>query len=170
MTVWNGRNHLEYRYRWINGLENRAEGDKLPVNYLDFEIWNVEHEKITYRNSWITDKTITEENVRHLVDCARARWKIENENNNVLKNYGYHLEHNFGHGENHAGEIYCLLNLLAFFVHGILILCDENFIKARSYFRRRDEFYNTLRTFFWAFEFSGWSEFLLFVISHARGG
>jgi hypothetical protein len=29
ITEWNGRNHLEYRYRWINGIENRAEGGKL---------------------------------------------------------------------------------------------------------------------------------------------
>jgi hypothetical protein len=51
-----------------------------------------------------------------------------------------------------------------------MILCDENFIKARRYFGRRDEFYNALRAFFWAFEFQGWYDFLLFVIIHARGG
>jgi hypothetical protein len=39
---------------------------------------------------------------------VRARWKIENEHNNVLKNHGYHFEHNFGHGGNHAGGMYCL--------------------------------------------------------------
>ena len=31
-------------------------------------------------------------------DCARTRWKIENETFNVLKQHGYHLEHSFGHG------------------------------------------------------------------------
>jgi hypothetical protein len=170
MREWNGRNHLEYRYKWINGVENRADGEKLLVNYLYFEIYNEEHDKITYKNSWITNKTVSNSNIRLLVDCARARWKIENENNNVLKNYGYHLEHNFGHGERHACEVYCILNLLAFLVHGVLILCDENFIKARSYFRRRDEFYSALRTFFWAHLFPSWEEFLLFIISHARGG
>jgi hypothetical protein len=51
-----------------------------------------------------------------------------------------------------------------------MILCDENFIKTRSYFGRRDEFYNAMRTFFWAFEFQGWDDFLPFVITHARGG
>jgi hypothetical protein len=62
------------------------------------------------------------------------------------------------------------LNLLAFLVHGLMILCDEDFIKARGYFGRRDEFYNALRTFFWAFEFQTWEYLLLFVIAHARGG
>jgi hypothetical protein len=103
-------------------------------------------------------------------DCGRARWKIENENNNVLKNCGYRMEHNFGRGKNHACEIYRILTLLAFMVHGLMILCDENFIKARSYFGRRDEFHNALRTFFRAFEFQSWDDFLLFVITHARGG
>jgi hypothetical protein len=160
ITEWNGETHLE----------NRAEGEKLRVNYLCFETYNREQEKVVYKNSWITDKPIAEENVRLLAACARTRWKIENENNNVLKNYGYHLEHNFGHGGNHACEVYCLLNLLAFLVHGLMLLCDENFIKACSSFGRREEFYNTLRTFLWAFEFQSWDDFLLFVITHARGG
>jgi hypothetical protein len=90
-----GRDHLEYRYNWTNGLENRADGENLTVNYLYFEIYNREKGKITYRNSWITDKTITKENVALLAECGRARWKIENENNNVLKNRGYRIEHNF---------------------------------------------------------------------------
>jgi hypothetical protein len=75
-----------------------------------------------------------------------------------------------GHGEKHVHEMYCILNLLAFLVHGLMILCDENFIKARSYFGRRAEFYNTLCAFFWAFEFKSWDDFLLFLITHAKGG
>jgi hypothetical protein len=51
-----------------------------------------------------------------------------------------------------------------------MILCDEAFIKARSYFGRREEFYNALRTFFWAFPFQSWDHLLLFVITHAKGG
>ena len=34
-----------------------------------------------------------------IVACGRSRWKIENESFNVLKNHGYELEHNFGHGQ-----------------------------------------------------------------------
>jgi hypothetical protein len=64
------------------------------VNYIYFETYNAEKEKVVYKNSWITDKPVTKENVGLLVECARARWKIENENNNALKNRGYHLEHN----------------------------------------------------------------------------
>ena len=52
-----------------------------------------------YLNAWIADGPITEHNVAALASSGRARWKIENENNNTLKTKGYHLEHNFGHGQ-----------------------------------------------------------------------
>jgi hypothetical protein len=90
--------HLEYRYRWYNGVEIRAEQPALTVNYLSLEIWNEEKGKVTYRNSWVTDLAIDEEQVAEMVECGRARWKIENAHNmrqnNVLKHHGYHLEHN----------------------------------------------------------------------------
>ncbi|MDR1904158.1 MAG: hypothetical protein LBQ88_17965 [Treponema sp.] len=66
------------------------------------------------------------------------------------------------------GEDYGVLNLPAFLVHGLMILCDETFTKARSYFGRREEFYNALRAFFWVFEFQTRVDFLLFVSAHAR--
>jgi hypothetical protein len=94
VAEWRGKSRLKHRYRWVNGIENRAEGEKLWVHYLFFETYNREKDQIIYKNNWITDKQVTKENVRLLADCARTRWKIENENSNVLKNYGYHLEHN----------------------------------------------------------------------------
>ena len=45
---------------------------------------------------------------------GRARWKIENETFNTLKNQGYHFEHNFGHGEQHLSVVFAMLMMLAF--------------------------------------------------------
>ena len=140
VKIWTGREHLVYRYRWYNGVEIRAEEPTLLVNYLWLEIWNEEKGKVTYLNSWVTDLPIDDKNVVEMAQCARARWKIENEHNNVLKNHGYHLEHNFGHGKECACEIYVVLNLLAFQMHGVLLLLDEGYQKARKSIRRRDEF------------------------------
>jgi len=53
--------------------------------------------EVIYQNNWITNHKITENNVEEIVKAGRSRWKIENEGNNVLKNHGYNLEHNFGH-------------------------------------------------------------------------
>ena len=73
--------------------------------------------KVTYRSAFVTSLTINPENVAEIVACGRARWKIENESFNVLKNHGYHLEHNFGHGKQHLAQQFVLLNLLAFAFH-----------------------------------------------------
>jgi hypothetical protein len=53
------------------------------------------------------------------------------QHNNVVKNHGYNLEHNVGHGEDHASEHFCLLNLLAFLFHTLLFLGEENSRTAR---------------------------------------
>jgi hypothetical protein len=58
--------------------------------------------------------------------------KIENERNNVLKHHGYHLEHNFGRVQEDACEIYAILNLPAFQMHGVMLLLDEGYQKARA--------------------------------------
>ena len=70
-TERNGRNHLVYHYKRINGVEIRDGKEALPVNYMYLEIENKEIRRIT-------NKTTTRDNVKHLVFCGRARWKIEN--------------------------------------------------------------------------------------------
>jgi hypothetical protein len=83
--------------------------------------------------------------VVELVQGGRARWKIENETFNTLKNQGYHVEHNFGHGHRHLSVNFFILNLLAFFIHQILQLCDRGYQHCRSKFSSRQEYWNNLR-------------------------
>jgi hypothetical protein len=45
-----------------------------------------------------------------------ARWKIENETFNTLKNQGYNLEHTYGHGQQHLATMLGLLMMRAFLV------------------------------------------------------
>jgi hypothetical protein len=142
---WMGRGYLVYRYQWVNGIENRAEGEKMTVNYLKLEIYNEKKGEVTYRNSWITDHSITPETVKNIAGCARARWKIENEHNQVLKHHGYNLKHNFGHGKEQASEIFCLLNLLAFLYHGVQALADDNYRAAWGSCGRKANFFWGLR-------------------------
>jgi hypothetical protein len=46
----------------------------------------------------------------------RARWKIENETLNTLKNQGDNFEHTYGHGEKNLSVVFATLMMLAFFV------------------------------------------------------
>ncbi len=84
-------------------------------------------------------------NVVELVRSGRARWKIENETFNTLKNQGYHVEHNFGHGQRYLSNNFLILNLLAFTIHQILELCDHGYQYCRSKFSSRKEYWNNLR-------------------------
>lgn len=54
---------------------------------------------------------------------GRARWKIENETFNTLKNQGYNFEHNYGHGEKNLSVVFATLMMLAFFVDQTPQLC-----------------------------------------------
>ena len=69
----------------------------------------------------------SDEIVEGIANAGRARWKVENENNNVLKIKGYHLEHNFGHGQEHLAQLLVTLNLLAFLMHTILELMGGSY-------------------------------------------
>jgi hypothetical protein len=51
---------------------------------------------------------------------------------NTLKNQGYRIEHNYGHGKNHLSMNFFLLNLLAFFMHQIFELTEDLYRQARS--------------------------------------
>jgi hypothetical protein len=169
-----GRNNQVSTYRWTNGVPLRDSKDALKVNYLYVQIRNEKTGKAVYTNSRITGKEITEENIELLVLCGRARWKIENEHNNVLKNRGYNLEHNFGHGKRRAGEIFLLLNLLAFQFHTIMELCDEDYRKARASVGRRDMFFYHMQAALRYALHETWRDYLLFVsgedIDRDRGG
>ena len=50
---------------------------------------------------------------------GRARWKIENETFNTLKNQGYNFEHNYGHGKKYLATVLSFIMLIAFLVDQI---------------------------------------------------
>ena len=100
-------NHWEaHHYRWANGVPLTATDDALKVNWCEVTITDAAG-KSKFRNAYITDWNLSAANVAGRVSAGRARWKMENEHNNVLKNRGYHLEHNFGHGKKHLAACCC---------------------------------------------------------------
>jgi hypothetical protein len=54
---------------------------------------------------------------------GRARWKIENETFNTLKNQGDNFDHNYGHGEQNLSVVLATLMMLAFLVDQTQQLC-----------------------------------------------
>jgi len=148
-----------YIYDWINQVPLNGTAGADEVNFFEFKIINKVN-KITYRNSWVTDISINKSNIRELVRGGRARWKIENETFNTLKNQGYHIEHNYGHGTQNLSMAFFLLNLLAFYTHQILELTDLLYQQCRQDFSSRKEFWNQIRCTFRFMVFENWESML----------
>lgn len=132
-----------------------AEEDALKVNRCELTVTNSKGE-VLYRNAFITDFEITQDNVPAIVATARARGKIENENNNVLKNRGYHLEHNFGHGKKHLSSLLAAMNILAFLYHTFLHFCEEKYRLIRATLPTRQTFFDDLRALTRSLLFADW--------------
>ena len=112
-----------FRHRWIEAVPLRDGKDAILVNWIGFEIVDAKG-KVKYSMAWVTSLPVSKDNVAEIVGCGRARWKIENESFNVLKNHGYELEHNFGHGQKFLAMTLAALNLLAFAWHTVLELIE----------------------------------------------
>ncbi|MBK7920033.1 MAG: hypothetical protein IPJ94_28015 [Chloroflexi bacterium] len=137
--------------------------DALLVNWCDLLITHEETGEVLYRNEWATSLLLEEENILEVVVCGRARWKSENENNNVLKNHGYHFDHNFGHGQEYLSTTLLTLNLLAFLLHTIAQIADEVYQQVRRALGARRTFFNDTEALMRYLIFSDWSSVLRFM-------
>jgi hypothetical protein len=149
-----------YRYRWITDVPLRDGKDALNVNWFELTLFD-EKGKQTYLNSWVTDLPVDQTNVAEMAACGRARWKIENETFNVLKNNGYNLEHNFGHGKQHLAATLTTLNLLAFTLHTVCDIADRLWRQARAKLGPRYNFFNKLAGITTYLVFQSWEDLLL---------
>ncbi|MGH6821663.1 MAG: hypothetical protein ACREDU_12495, partial [Methylocella sp.] len=140
-----GAKKLTCRYRWFTGAPLREGKDALCVNWIGVTIFEAKG-KMTYDGAFVTSLPVSSENVALIAACARARWKIENESFNILKNNGYHLEHNFGHGKQNLAMTFAAMNLLAFAIHTVCDCLEELWIKARKAKRARKRFFEHIRT------------------------
>jgi len=137
-------NDVVHGYRSINGISLNAEHKDTKVNYLDY--WEIDSDGKEKNFTWITDMTLSRDNVFRVMRAGRSRWKIENETFNTLKNLGYHFEHNYGHGKQYLATVFTTLMLLAFLLDQVQELCCCVFQAARDRFRSRTAFWEKLRS------------------------
>lgn len=161
--VWNGKHGEIYTYRYAEQLPLRGDHAALQVNWVELVITHEETGAVIYKNAFCTDFEVTETTVEAIVRDGRARWKVENENNNVLKTKGYHLEHNFGHGSQHLSSLLLSLNLLAFLFHTVLGLVDEKYRLLRQALRKRRKFFQHVETLLEYFLFDSWDDLFAFM-------
>ncbi|MCG6202985.1 hypothetical protein KSO91_17470, partial [Psychromonas antarctica] len=136
-----GRTHI---YTWQNQVPLHGGEKAIEVNWFKYQLKNAKG-KITYTNSWVTDIEITANNVEMMSRAGRCRWKIENECFNTLKNQGYYLEHNYGHGQKNLSYNMYLLTLLAFYFHQIFELTDGVYQACRTSFGSKSHLWENFR-------------------------
>ena len=161
---WTGRFWKVYQYRFVNQVPLRRGEDALQVNWCEVSVTREDTGRRLYYNTFITKTHLEAENVILIVGDGRARWKSENETNNVLKTKGYHLEHNFGHGEQYLANFLVTLNLLAFLFHTLLELLDEQYKMLRQHLVVRKDFFNNLRALLRYLLFDDWNHLMGFML------
>jgi hypothetical protein len=151
-------------YRFINDVLLQDGKQARSVNWVEMTVLNAKTGEQLYYNTFITNHRLSAENVAQVAHAGRGRWKIENENNHVLKTKGYHLEHNFGHGKQYLAATMLSLNLLAFLFHTVLQWSDESYALLRQVLVRRQTFFEDMRALTHYMVFESWQHLMDFMI------
>ena len=159
VKVRKGKTRETHRYRFVEKVPLRDGKDAMLVNWIGLEILDAKG-AVKYKTAFVTSLPVTKAAVAEMAACGRARWKIENESFNILKNHGYQLEHNFGHGENYLAMMLAALNMLAFAWHTVLDLIEPPWRKAREAAEKRTSFFAYLPTLTSFAVFPAWPDLL----------
>jgi hypothetical protein len=159
-----GKTHQIYTYKYVEGVPLRDGADALLVNFVEVVVTDRKSGKQLYHNAFITNHPLTDITLPVIINCGRARWKIENENNNTLKTNGYHLEHNFGHGETYLASLLATMNILAFLFHTMLELLDEKYLFLRKVFGARKRLFETTRVLLIFHPYANFEHLMAFMI------
>lgn len=150
------KNPLKHHdFYFANGLALNKSNKDLKVNFLDY--WETSYNKDGEKQrgmhfSWVTDLEITPENVYQIMRGGRARWKIENETFNTLKNQGYHLGHNYGLGKQNLSLNFVTLMFLAFLVDQVQLMTSEIYQAALEKTKAKYMLFEKIRGLFNNFE------------------
>jgi hypothetical protein len=161
---WKRGHYEQWRYHWVNDVPLRTGKDVLRVNWCEVTVVREDTGERVYHNAWITLHELTANSVEDVADAGRARWKVENEGFNVLKNQGYAFEHNFGHGNQHLSAVLLTMLFLAFLFHSVLHLTCTAYQAIRQALGARREFFNHVRTLTCYLYFPNWDELMAFMV------
>jgi hypothetical protein len=156
LTLEDSETGTLHHFRWLCQVPLNDSHPHLLVNFLEY--WEIKDGKKVQYFSWVTDLELTQDSVWMVMRGGRARWKIENETFNTLKNQGYEFEHNFGHGEEHLATVFALLMMLAFLVDQVQQLCSPLFRAVWEKLGTKRLMWDRMRCLFSSFVFNSMRE------------
>src|SRR5262245_61322697 len=140
-----------HRFRFVHDIPLHASHPDVQVNFIEY--WAIGADKVQHF-SWVTDLRVSKLNVYHHMRGGRARWKIENETFNTLKNQGYHFEHNYGHGTQNLSVVFATLMMLAFLVDQTPQLCCTLFQAVWAKLGSKRMLWERMRALFYDYAFA----------------
>src|SRR6266567_9424117 len=140
-----------HRFRFVNDVPLNASRADVRVNVIEY--WEIGQDKVQHF-SWVTDLRVSKRNVYKLMRAGRARWKIENETFNTLKNQGYNFEHNYGHGEQNLSVVFAMLMMRAFLVDQAQQLCCALFQAVWAKLGSKRLLWERMRALFYDYAFA----------------
>jgi len=140
-----------HRFRFVNDVPLNASNADVRVNFIEY--WEIGAHKMQHF-SWVTDLRVSKRHVYHLMRGGRARWKIENETFNTLKNQGYNFEHNYGHGQHHLSVVFATVMMLAFLVDQTQQLCCALFQAVWAKLGSKRLLWERMRALFYDYAFA----------------
>lgn len=138
-----------HHFRWANGLPINASHPDVLVNFLEYYEVNGDETK---RFCWVTDIPLSKKNVYRIMRAGRARWKIENETFNTLKNQGYNFEHNYGLGKEYLSMNFVKVMMLSFLVDQVQQLCCALFQSVLKKLGSKKNLWDRMRSLFCCFK------------------
>ena len=129
----------------------------LRVNFLQHHEFS-DDGAVSKRFGWVTELDLSQKSLYKYQKAGRCRWRVENETFNTLKNQGYDLEHNYGHGEENLTTVLALLMFLAFTIDQIQEACCGLFKAAMERAGRRIRLWESIRSHLRHFEFASFAE------------
>lgn len=151
-----------HKFCFINQAPINESNQKCLVNFIEY--WEIQPDGSKRYFSWITDFEVTTENVFQLMRGGRARWKIENETFNTLKNQGYNFEHNYGHGNKNLSTVLAALMMLAFLTDQVQQLACELFNAAWQKLRAKKYLWEKIKILFQSFIFDSMEHLLKIIV------
>jgi hypothetical protein len=158
LTLVDPATDILHHFRFSNSVPLNESNADVLVNVLEY--WEIHPDKMVQHFSWITDFSLNADIVWAIMRGGRARWKIENETFNTLKNQGYNLEHNYGHGEQNLSVVLALLMMLAFLVDQVQQLCCPLFQAAWRKMKTKCHLWDEIRNHFRTLLFDSMAELL----------
>lgn len=151
-----------HQFRFLNGASLNKSNQNLKVNIIEYRQTDLKGKELNF--SWVTNIPVSTTNILKITKGGRARWKIENETFNTLKNLGYNLEHNYGHGKKYLSTVLCLLMMLAFLIDQVQEICCSLYQRCRKFTRTYYNLWECIRAMFQYVRLLNWENFYLMML------